>query len=67
MDIWSVGCIFAELLGRKPLLPGRNQMNQLKLVIKLLGPQRGDSLRCIQKQSARNVVEKLNYGPPTVG
>ncbi|CBK20736.2 uncharacterized protein [Blastocystis hominis] len=65
VDIWSVGCIFAELLGRKPLLPGRNQMNQLKLVIKLLGPQRGDSLRCIQKQSARNVVEKLNYGPPT--
>ena len=22
VDIWSVGCIFAELLGRKPLFPG---------------------------------------------
>ncbi len=22
VDMWSVGCIFAELLGRKPLLPG---------------------------------------------
>jgi serine/threonine protein kinase len=22
IDIWSVGCIFAELLKRKPLLPG---------------------------------------------
>lgn len=41
MDIWSLGCIFAELLGRQPLLQGRNPMNQLKLIIKLLGPQRG--------------------------
>ena len=23
IDIWSVGCIFAELLGRKPLFPGK--------------------------------------------
>lgn len=22
VDIWSVGCIFAELLGRTPLFPG---------------------------------------------
>ena len=41
VDIWSLGCIFAELLGRQPLLQGRNPMNQLKLIIKLLGPQRG--------------------------
>ena len=24
VDIWSVGCIFAELLGRQPLLPGKS-------------------------------------------
>lgn len=42
MDIWSLGCIFAELLGRQPLLQGRSPMNQLKLIIKLLGPQRGE-------------------------
>ena len=23
IDVWSVGCIFAELLGRKPLFPGK--------------------------------------------
>ena len=22
LDIWSIGCIFAEMLGRKPLFPG---------------------------------------------
>ena len=24
MDMWSVGCIFAELLLRKPILPGKD-------------------------------------------
>lgn len=67
VDIWSLGCIFAELLGRQPLLQGKSPMNQLKLVIRLLGPQRGESLNCIQKQSARDVVEKLDFGPPIVG
>ena len=23
VDMWSVGCIFAEMLGRKPLFPGK--------------------------------------------
>jgi len=25
VDIWSVGCIFSELLGRHPLFPGRKK------------------------------------------
>ena len=25
VDLWSVGCVFAELLGRKPIFPGQNQ------------------------------------------
>lgn len=31
MDIWSVGCVFAEMLGRKPLFPGTNYLNQLQV------------------------------------
>ena len=30
VDMWSVGCIFAELLGRKPLFPGKNFMHQAR-------------------------------------
>jgi serine/threonine protein kinase len=29
VDVWSVGCIFAELLGRTPLFPGKNFMHQV--------------------------------------
>ena len=29
VDMWSVGCIFAEMLQRKPLLPGTDTKNQI--------------------------------------
>ena len=31
IDIWSVGCIFAEMLGRTPIFPGSNYLNQLQV------------------------------------
>lgn len=31
VDMWSVGCIFAELLGRRPFFQGKNPMHQLKV------------------------------------
>jgi len=37
VDTWSVGCIFAELLGRKPLFPGKNFMHQLRLIFDVIG------------------------------
>jgi len=37
IDMWSVGCIFAELLLRKPILPGRDEFEQLTLIFRLLG------------------------------
>ncbi len=37
IDIWSVGCIFAELLGQKAIFPGRNEVDQLELIFKLCG------------------------------
>lgn len=37
IDIWSVGCIFAEVLLGKPLFPGRNVVHQLELITDQLG------------------------------
>jgi hypothetical protein len=33
----SVGCIMAELLGRKPLFPGKDYVHQLNLITKVCG------------------------------
>ena len=40
IDMWSVGCILAELLLRRPLFPGKTQVNQLNLIISVLGHPR---------------------------
>jgi len=37
IDIWSLGCIFAELLTKDPLLQGKNEVDQLSKIFALLG------------------------------
>ncbi|KAG0264746.1 TFIIH complex serine/threonine-protein kinase subunit kin28 [Mortierella polycephala] len=37
IDIWAIGCIFAELLLRNPYLPGDSDMQQLDTIFKALG------------------------------
>ncbi|CAJ1422475.1 unnamed protein product, partial [Effrenium voratum] len=37
IDIWSIGCIFAEMLERKPLFPGHNTQHQLQAIISFVG------------------------------
>lgn len=36
-DMWSVGCVFAELLSRKPFFPGDGEINQLQTILAVLG------------------------------
>jgi serine/threonine protein kinase len=36
VDMWSIACILAEMLGRATLFPGRDYLDQLRLVIELL-------------------------------
>ncbi|KAF8114325.1 hypothetical protein N665_0039s0089 [Sinapis alba] len=37
VDLWSVGCVFAELLLKKPVLQGRTEVEQLHKIFKLCG------------------------------
>lgn len=37
IDLWSIGCIFAELVTGRPLFPGADTTDQLKRIFKLLG------------------------------
>lgn len=37
VDMWSVGCIFGELLSKEPLLQGKNEVDELSKIFELCG------------------------------
>lgn len=60
IDIWSVGCIFAEMLRRKPLFPGKNTQHQLQLIISCRGMPEKDVLRRIPNDKCRRFIQSLS-------
>lgn len=59
IDIWSIGCIFSEMLGRKPLFPGYNTQHQLQLIINFLGTPDAKELLRIPNEKCRRFMESL--------
>uniref|UniRef100_J3L9E7 mitogen-activated protein kinase n=2 Tax=Oryza brachyantha TaxID=4533 RepID=J3L9E7_ORYBR len=56
VDIWSIGCIFAEILTGRPLFPGRNVVHQLDLITDLLGTPSSEILSRIRNENARGYL-----------
>lgn len=63
IDMWSVGCIFAEMLGRKPTFPGKDYIHQLKLILEVLGTQDDGALHFISSAKARAWIQSLPARP----
>ena len=63
IDIWSVGCILAECLGRKALLPGKDYLQQLRLIIETLGQPSASDLAVVENPSAVDYINALPKKP----
>ena len=63
IDVWSVGCAFAELLSKKFLFPGDNYIAQIKLIIDVLGTQDVKDLDFISNSSAKSFVMQFQNIP----
>ena len=48
IDVWSIGCILAEMHQKKPFLMGSDWKDQLFLILKFLGAQRPEDLDFIE-------------------
>jgi len=58
IDMWGVGCILAELLGREVLFPGEDYLSQLKLIIQHVGIPSKEDLDHVHK-NARAYIQEL--------
>ncbi|XP_061160678.1 mitogen-activated protein kinase 7 isoform X1 [Syngnathus typhle] len=59
IDMWSVGCIFAEMLGRKQLFPGKHYVHQLQLILSVLGTPPKGLIGAIRADRVRAYVQSL--------
>ena len=63
IDIWSAGCIFAELMGRTPIFSGKNYIDQLERILAILGtPNKEDLPYRVDEKTwtmlQKNVIKK---------
>ncbi|KAG0478738.1 hypothetical protein HPP92_013457 [Vanilla planifolia] len=63
IDIWSVGCIFMELMNRKTLFPGRDHMHQLRLITELIGTPTDAELGFVRNEDAKMYIRHLPVLP----
>jgi len=63
IDIWSIGCILAEMQKRVPLYPGHNTQHQIDLIIGLLGSPEGEELMKIPNAKCRRFIKTLPKTP----
>ncbi|KAK7856475.1 mitogen-activated protein kinase like protein d5 [Quercus suber] len=61
IDVWSVGCIFMELMDRKPLFPGRDHVHQLRLLMELIGTPTEADLGFLNENAKRYIRQLPLY------
>lgn len=77
IDVWSVGCVLAEMLSGKPLFPGRDCISylhvshlyshgpldhhQLSIILDILGTPSLDDFYAITSQRSREYIRALPF------
>ncbi|KAG7753533.1 hypothetical protein KL911_002926 [Ogataea haglerorum] len=64
VDIWSAGCIFAEMIEGKPLFPGKDHVHQFSIITELLGSPPPDVIDTICSENTLRFVQSLPHKEP---
>ena len=60
VDVWSVGCILGEMIHGKAIFPGKSTLNQIELIVKLIGPLDEEAFATVESQLAWNILKSIN-------
>ncbi len=66
IDIWSIGCIFSELMCRQVLFPGNHHLKMLDKIIEIIGSLQDDDFDFISNPVTLNYLKKLPRDIPPV-
>ncbi|KAF8141631.1 Pkinase-domain-containing protein [Boletus edulis] len=63
IDVWSIGCIFAELLLGRPLFKGKDYVDQLNKILDVLGTPDDNVIHRIGSEKAQTYIRSLPFKP----
>jgi len=63
IDVWSVGCIFAEMLLRKPLFQGKDYIHQITKITDIMGTPKAEDLKNFGTADGRAFIKSLGFKP----
>eukprot|EP01012_Entosiphon_sulcatum_P064332 TRINITY_DN9312_c0_g1_i1.p1 TRINITY_DN9312_c0_g1~~TRINITY_DN9312_c0_g1_i1.p1 ORF type:complete len:406 (+),score=53.33 TRINITY_DN9312_c0_g1_i1:765-1982(+) len=61
IDVWSVGCVLAELLGRKPVFPGSDYIDEIIKITNIVGTPTEHDLSNFGSEAAREFIRSLQF------
>lgn len=63
IDMWSAGCLLAELYTRRPLFPGKDVKNQVEVICQTVGKPPRDKMKAFTNRRAREFIGSLPDTP----
>lgn len=64
LDVWSIGCIFGELMSKATLFQGQHNMKQLDKIIDVIGYPSEEDLTFINNQHSLSYLRRLPRKQP---
>ncbi|NWR39342.1 MK15 kinase, partial [Tachuris rubrigastra] len=60
VDMWSIGCILAEMLLGKPLFPGTSTMNQIEQILRVIPAPSPEDILSLQSEYKASVINHMS-------
>ena len=67
VDMWSLGCIYGEMLCGKPLFTGASTLNQLEMICEVMGMPSSAEIDAMESPFARTMLDSLQTPARVIG